>query len=67
MTNLILYSRQIKMSSPNLNNLIIIGSIMSYISVGVLGLDSTMTSEVIFFVYQKALMRTFHTSFLTTQ
>jgi len=36
--------RYIKMSSPNLNNLIIIGCILTYISVIILGLDSKLTS-----------------------
>ena len=35
---------QIKMSSPNMNNLIITGCILSYTSVIVLGLDSHITS-----------------------
>jgi gamma-aminobutyric acid type B receptor len=34
------------MSSPNLNNLIIIGCVLSYTSVIILGLDSTLTSQV---------------------
>ncbi|XP_067137060.1 gamma-aminobutyric acid type B receptor subunit 2-like isoform X3 [Centruroides vittatus] len=37
--------RYIKMSSPYLNNLIIIGCILTYTSVILLGLDSEMTSE----------------------
>ena len=37
-------SRQIKMSSPNMNNLIITGCILSYTSVIILGLDSHITS-----------------------
>ena len=36
--------RHIKMSSPNLNNLIIVGCILTYTSVIILGLDSYMTS-----------------------
>lgn len=36
--------RQIKMSSPNMNNLIIIGCILTYTSVILLGLDSYLTS-----------------------
>lgn len=38
-------SRYIKMSSPYLNNLIIIGCILTYTSVIILGLDSGLTSE----------------------
>ena len=41
-------SRQIKMSSPNLNNLIIVGCILCYSSVIILGLDSSITSETAF-------------------
>lgn len=41
-------SRQIKMSSPNMNNLIIIGCILTYISVILLGLDSNLISEAAF-------------------
>lgn len=37
--------RYIKMSSPYLNNLIIIGCILTYLSVIILGLDSGLTSE----------------------
>ncbi|XP_043240223.1 gamma-aminobutyric acid type B receptor subunit 2-like isoform X2 [Amphibalanus amphitrite] len=37
--------RYIKMSSPYLNNLIIIGCILTYTSVILLGLDSSLTSE----------------------
>uniref|UniRef100_T1JBG0 Gamma-aminobutyric acid type B receptor subunit 2 n=1 Tax=Strigamia maritima TaxID=126957 RepID=T1JBG0_STRMM len=37
--------RNIKMSSPYLNNLIIIGCILTYTSVILLGLDSELTSE----------------------
>lgn len=37
--------RYIKMSSPYLNNLIIIGCILTYTSVIILGLDSGLTSE----------------------
>ena len=37
--------RHIKMSSPNMNNLIIVGCILTYTSVIILGLDSYMTSE----------------------
>ena len=40
--------RQIKMSSPNLNNLIIVGCILCYSSVIILGLDSSITSETAF-------------------
>ena len=36
--------REIKMSSPNMNNLIIIGCILTYTSVILLGLDSHLTS-----------------------
>ena len=36
------------MSSPNMNNLIIIGCILTYISVILLGLDSNLTSEAAF-------------------
>ena len=36
--------RQIKMSSPNMNNLIIVGCILTYTSVILLGLDSNLTS-----------------------
>ncbi|CAB4069502.1 GABBR [Lepeophtheirus salmonis] len=38
------HNKQIKMSSPNLNNLIIIGCILTYSSVILLGLDSYLTS-----------------------
>lgn len=37
--------RYIKMSSPYLNNLIIIGCMLTYTSVIILGLDSGLTSE----------------------
>ncbi|XP_047740705.1 uncharacterized protein LOC108679805 [Hyalella azteca] len=40
--------RYIKMSSPYLNNLIIIGCILTYTSVILLGLDSELTSETSF-------------------
>ena len=40
--------RQIKMSSPNLNNLIIVGCLLCYSSVIILGLDSSLTSEPAF-------------------
>ncbi|XP_037074504.1 gamma-aminobutyric acid type B receptor subunit 2-like, partial [Pollicipes pollicipes] len=40
--------RYIKMSSPYLNNLIIIGCILTYTSVILLGLDSSLTSEEAF-------------------
>lgn len=40
--------KHIKMSSPNLNNLIIIGCILTYTSVILLGLDSYMTSTEAF-------------------
>lgn len=40
--------KQIKMSSPNMNNLIIIGCILSYSSVILLGLDSNLTSNFLF-------------------
>ena len=40
--------RQIKMSSPNLNNLIIVGCLLSYSGVIILGLDSSLTSEPAF-------------------
>ena len=43
-----LYFRQIKMSSPNLNNLIIVGCLLCYSSVIILGLDSSLTSEPAF-------------------
>ncbi|KRY47999.1 Gamma-aminobutyric acid type B receptor subunit 2 [Trichinella britovi] len=36
----------IKMSSPNVNNLIILGSIMTYCSVILLGIDTNMVSEL---------------------
>jgi len=39
------HQKQIKMSSPNLNNLIIVGCILCYSSVIILGLDSSITSE----------------------
>jgi gamma-aminobutyric acid type B receptor len=38
------FCRYIKMSSPYLNNLIIIGCIFTYMSVILLGLDSKLTS-----------------------
>ncbi len=37
--------RHIKMSSPNMNNLIIIGCILTYVSVILLGLDSNLAAE----------------------
>ncbi|KAF2366778.1 GPCR family 3 C-terminal protein [Trinorchestia longiramus] len=40
--------RYIKMSSPYLNNLIIVGCILTYTSVILLGLDSELTSETSF-------------------
>ena len=40
--------REIKMSSPNMNNLIIIGCILTYTSVILLGLDSHLTSVTSF-------------------
>lgn len=40
--------RYIKMSSPHLNNLIIIGCILTYLSVIFLGLDSGLSSETAF-------------------
>ncbi|XP_067619626.1 gamma-aminobutyric acid type B receptor subunit 2 isoform X2 [Eurosta solidaginis] len=40
--------RYIKMSSPHLNNLIIIGCIITYISVILLGLDTTLSSVAAF-------------------
>jgi gamma-aminobutyric acid type B receptor len=42
---LILVVRYIKMSSPYLNNMIIIGCLLTYTSVILLGLDSHLTSE----------------------
>jgi len=42
------HQKQIKMSSPNLNNLIIIGCLLCYSSVIILGLDSSLTSEPAF-------------------
>ncbi|KAG8222160.1 hypothetical protein J437_LFUL000741, partial [Ladona fulva] len=42
------HQRYIKMSSPHLNNLIIIGCILTYLSVVFLGLDSRLTSESFF-------------------
>ena len=42
--NVYIPCRQIKMSSPNMNNLIITGCMLSYTSVIVLGLDSHLTS-----------------------
>ena len=44
-TCLISLCRHIKMSSPNLNNLIIVGCVLTYTSVIILGLDSDMTSK----------------------
>lgn len=38
--------RFIKMSSPNMNNLIIAGSILTYASVVLLGIDTRMANEV---------------------
>jgi gamma-aminobutyric acid type B receptor len=40
----------IRMSSPNLNNLIIVGSILVYVSVYVLGIDTRQVSEDAFAV-----------------
>ena len=45
---LLVILRQIKMSSPNLNNLIIVGCLLCYSSVIILGLDSSLTSEPAF-------------------
>ncbi|XP_066944177.1 gamma-aminobutyric acid type B receptor subunit 2 isoform X10 [Macrobrachium rosenbergii] len=42
------HQRYIKMSSPYLNNLIIVGCILTYTSVILLGLDSELTSEATF-------------------
>lgn len=42
--SIFLFHRYIKMSSPYLNNLIIIGCILTYTSVIFLGLDSSLTS-----------------------
>jgi len=42
------HQKQIKMSSPNLNNLIIVGCILCYSGVIILGLDSSITSETAF-------------------
>ena len=39
--------RYIKMSSPYLNNTIIIGCLLTYTSVILLGLDSSLTSEAV--------------------
>jgi len=44
MKNFIFVFRYIKMSSPYLNNLIIIGCMLTYMSVIFLGLDSQLTS-----------------------
>lgn len=41
----LIFRRYIKMSSPYLNNTIIIGCILTYTSVILLGLDSGLTSE----------------------
>lgn len=38
------YARYIKMSSPHLNNLIIVGCMLTYLSVIFLGLDSSLSS-----------------------
>lgn len=46
--------RYIKMSSPYLNNLIIIGCILTYLSVIILGLDSSLTSEQNFAIICRA-------------
>ena len=37
--------RHVKMSSPNLNNLIILGGILVYLFVAVSGLDTNLVSE----------------------
>lgn len=41
-------SRYIKMSSPHLNNLIIVGCMLTYLSVVFLGLDTTLSSVAAF-------------------
>lgn len=41
---LVHFSRYIKMSSPHLNNLIIVGCMLTYLSVIFLGLDSSLSS-----------------------
>lgn len=38
------FPRYIKMSSPHLNNLIIVGCMLTYLSVIFLGLDSSLSS-----------------------
>ncbi|VDN56585.1 unnamed protein product [Dracunculus medinensis] len=42
------YHRLIKMSSPNMNNIIIVGSILTYISVVLLGFDTRFVSSQTF-------------------
>ena len=42
--------RVVKMSSPNLNNIIILGSILIYIWVAVSGIDNTLVSDAWFYV-----------------
>lgn len=39
-----IFARYIKMSSPHLNNLIIVGCMLTYLSVIFLGLDSSLSS-----------------------
>lgn len=53
-----IFIRYIKMSSPHLNNLIIVGCILTYTSVIFLGLDSGLSS-VAAFPYGKTLFYTF--------
>ena len=45
---LFFFFRYIKMSSPNMNNLILIGGILAYVSVFLLGTDTSMMSEASF-------------------
>jgi len=45
---LIFIFRYIKMSSPHLNNLIIVGCMMTYLSIIFLGLDTTLSSVAAF-------------------
>lgn len=47
-TFMLLFSRLIKMSSPYMNNLIILGGMLSYASIFLFGLDGGFVSERVF-------------------
>lgn len=52
-----IFARYIKMSSPHLNNLIIVGCMLTYLSVIFLGLDSSLSSigMFLFFIFNSLL------------